>query len=165
MNEKDQAFFDRLDELDGGERVLLRRAYGVPFNQSDAATMILFYRLLPQGVPGWAESRWFAAACLHCIEDAQTKARKDLPIQVADFVVSQDSPGLLKRVQRLMDSDWDETGFCLGKLAQIVKLLHQKGYPVDCAVLLQDLLSWNREDRKIQRRWASVIGNTNGIKL
>ena len=74
-----------------------------------------------------------------------------------------------KKMKVLMDLPWDREGFLAGKLCRLLKFCQSKGIVVDGKELLEDLLSWDRDDRQIQRKWAREFyrmesdkgGNTN----
>lgn len=61
-----------------------------------------------------------------------------------------------RRFTILLDSDLDPAGS--GELAyrlrQIMKMALGKGVTVNWALLLEDLLNWNRPDKSVQKSWA-----------
>ena len=154
-NKVRQDFFETLDELTKGERTLLKRACGKTLEQSGAQTMLLFYNLLPRsGVRPADEEKWFAAACLHCLEEPNAENRKPLAEQVRNESRKADNSNLEKRICTLMELQWDDEGYFTQKLLRLVKYLKQKGYQVDCNELLQDLCRWNYEGMPAQKNWA-----------
>lgn len=156
MGKEKTDFFDQLDRLSKGERILLKRACGQTLERSSAATKLLFYRLLPYGTAQWEEERWFAVACLHCLEDANLEKERRFPlaVQLRKEASGAENESGKKRGQILMDTDWDEDGFFVSKLFRLVKYLKQKGYAIDCERLLRDLLSWNSDKKYAQKQWA-----------
>lgn len=151
-------FFQKLDALPKGERVSLKRAVGTMLNQADGHAMRAFYRCLPCPVPPWQEERAFAAACLHCLWDADEKCRQ--PMEQIFYQLGRDkdvSESTGHRLETLLDLQWDEDGFMLTKLARLVRLAKSKGYAVDCRKLLEDLLYWNGGKQSVQRKWARAL--------
>ena len=67
------SFFQRLDALPKGDRVAVNQLAGTMLYQADGRTVRIFYQCLPYAVATWQEDRIFAAACLHCLRDAEAK--------------------------------------------------------------------------------------------
>ena len=159
MNERGMAFFARLDVLGTGERAALKRAVGTMLADADGKAMTVFYRCLPAAVPEWEADRWFAAGCIHCLWNAEDNESLSMEDLIGRLITSGDlSDSTEHRIETLIDTPWDQDGFMLTKLCRLVKLVKQKsGVKVDCAALLQDLLEWNWESQKVQRKWARAI--------
>ncbi len=164
MTDLQQSFFDRLDKLSTGERAALRRSAGTMLGEADGPVLAAFYRCLPSIVGERDSAKWYAVACLRCISDPGTEKGKPLEICLADMIKNGDiSASMQKRIEYLLDTRWDEDGYLLMRLTRLVKLVHQKSeYSlIDASALLQDLLHWNDESRRVQRKWArTVFGNT-----
>ena len=75
MRKLQSAFLEALDALPSGDRVALKRAAGTMLEQANGRAIRVFYQCLPYSVARWQEGRWFAAGCLHCLWDANTKGR------------------------------------------------------------------------------------------
>lgn len=156
--ERMTAFFARLDALPKGERTALKREAGVMLEQADDRAVQVFYQCLPVDASPWQEGRMFAAACIHCLWEPETRSRQ--PLEQIFFRLGQDqtiSKSMGHRLETLLDLAWDEDGFLLTKLFRLVQLARSKGYAVDCERLLNDLLYWNGEKQTVQRRWAKAL--------
>ena len=70
-----KTFFERLDELNSGDRAALRREAGVILKDAKGQAIRTFYQCLPYAVPQWQEEYFFAAACLHCLWGADEQNR------------------------------------------------------------------------------------------
>ena len=100
----------------------------------------------------------FAAACLHCLWEAETSER--IPLERIFYRLKGDqaiSDSVSHRVESLLDLSWDEDGFLLTKLARLIRLVQSKGWAVDCQALLEDLLRWNGDRQTVQRKWARAL--------
>lgn len=159
MNERGMAFFARLDALGTGERAALKRAVGTMLAEADGKALTVFYRCLPASVPEWEADRWFAAGCIACLWSPEEQGSTPVEEMIRTLLKNGDlSDSTEHRVETLIDTPWDQDGFMLTKLCRLVKLVKQKsGVKVDCAALLQDLLEWNWESQKVQRKWARAI--------
>lgn len=152
------AFFRKIDALPKGDRVSLKREAGTMLSQANGRAIRVFYQCLPYSVPQWQEERAFAAACLHCLWDADEARRQ--PMEQVFYQLGRNqnvSESVGHRVEVLLDLPWDEDGFLLTKLSRMVQLAKSKGYAVDCRKLLEDLLYWNGEKQTIQRKWARAL--------
>lgn len=72
------AFFRKIDALPKGDRVSLKREAGTMLSQANGRAICVFYQCLPYSVPQWQEERAFAAACLHCLWDADEARRQPM---------------------------------------------------------------------------------------
>lgn len=149
-----QEFFQRLDALEPKHRIHLKRSCGMLLRESDAETMQVFFRVLPQDVPGWLEDHWFTAACIHCLWKAEEENRKPMQECIAAVKgLEETSESFEKRFTTLLETPWEEDGFLCRKMERMAKYLKQKGYAVDGAPLLRDLLYWDYEDKFVQKQW------------
>ena len=152
------SFFQQLDTLPRGERASLKREVGTMLTQADGHAMRTFYQCLPFSVPLWQEERAFAAACLHCLWDAEENHRQ--PLEQIFYQLGRDkemSESTGHRLEAVLDLQWDEDGFLLTKLARLIRFAKSKGYAVDCRYLLEDLFYWNGEKQSVQRKWARAL--------
>lgn len=153
-------FFSRIRELGTGDRAALKRSAGIMLADADGKAVAAFYRCLPFGTRQWQEDRWFAVACLRCLWDADVGEGEPFE-QIIGRMIREEklSESTGHRAEVLLDTDWDEDGYMLTKLTRLVKLIRQKSdrEPVDFAALLDDLLSWNKENQRVQRKWARSI--------
>ena len=160
MTEAQEKFFSKLDSFGTGERAALRREAGVMLRQADGHAVTAFYSCLPSNVQTWQEERWFAVACLRCLWDAGDEGGRPFELVVADLIRSGElSDSTKHRVELLLDTEWDEDGYMLTKLARLLKLVRQKSdrATLDFAALLDDLLGWNSDKQYVQRKWAKAI--------
>lgn len=158
LKEEGHDFFLQLDRLPKGARTALKREAGIMLPQADSKAIQAFYQCLPFGTPQWQEERFFAAACLHCLWEADMKNRQ--PLEKIFYQLGRDaqvSDSTAHRLEGILDLTWDEDGFLLGKLTRLMKLVKSKNYAVDCASLLRDLLYWNGEKQTVQLRWARAL--------
>ena len=146
MTEAQEKFFSKLDSLGTGERAALRREAGVMLRQAAGPAVAAFYSCLPSNVQTWQEDRWYAVACLRCLWDAGDEGGRPFELVVADLIRSGElSDSTKHRIELLLDTEWDEDGYMLTKLARLLKLVRQKSdrARLDFAALLDDLLGWN----------------------
>lgn len=173
MPERDvyQEFTDKLFELDTGDRTALKRSAGKPMEEADGAAIMAFYRAVPYGVRlrEHEESKWFAVACLVCLQKEKTKS---VAFEKCLAALGEGSDSFEKKVSSLLDSDWDAR--MIRKLFGLAKMMKQKDLHINHAALLDDLLKWERPDRRIQKKWAraysrapqdkEIMENKNGGK-
>lgn len=155
-------FFCRICALGNGDRAALKRAAGIMLSDADGKAVAAFYRCLPHGTPQWQEDRWFAAACLRCLWDAETEDGEPFEKVIGGMIQNQKeelSKSTIHRAEVLLDTAWDDDGYMLTKLTRLVKLIRQKSdrAPIDFAALLEDLIYWNAENQSVQRKWARAI--------
>lgn len=149
-----QSFFQKLDALENKHRIRFKRNCGLLLNEVDVETIQTFYRILPRNISAWAENKWFAAACIHCLWKAEETNRRTMQDCIASCSNSQEmSESFEKRVTALLATQWEEDGFLCKKLERMAKLLKQKNYAVDGSALLKDLINWNHEDKFVQKQW------------
>lgn len=165
MKEEYCSFLLRMKMLGSGERAALKRSAGSMLSDADGRAISAFYRCLPAGVPQWQEDRWFAAACLRCLWDAEAEGGEAFESIVGRMITAEKlSDSTKHRVEALLDTAWDEDGYMLTKLTRLVKLIRQKSdrVPIDFSALLEDLVYWNAENQSVQRKWAcSIYTNDN----
>jgi CRISPR system Cascade subunit CasB len=63
----------------------------------------------------------------------------------------KESPSVEKRFAALLDADAEDLP---DRLRHAISLLKADDIPIDWRTLLQDLVDWDRERRRVQRRWA-----------
>lgn len=119
-----------------------------------------FFSCLPYEVSPSMESRWFAAGCFHCLWEAGSER---MPMGKVLYRLKDSSGSLERRIAALFDLRWESDGYLLVKLSRIIKMARQKGYAIDCAALLKDLLRWDDDSQSVQRRWAREMYQTTDI--
>lgn len=148
------AFFTKLDSLPSGDRAALKRAAGSMLSEADGKAMSAFFHCLPYGIKPYRESQWFAAGCFYCLWDAGSRG---IPLEKILCRMKNESDSMKRRVAALLDQRWEDDGYLLTKLTRMIKMARQKGYCVDCAALLDDLLHWNSDFQIVQRKWARTM--------
>lgn len=165
MNDIIREYFERIDQLDKKQRIKLKRSCGSMLNEADAETLAVFYRVLPYQVK-YDEDKYFTAACIHCLWDANETNRKPMERAIALAKKKKNdelSDSFEKRLTGLLDTPWNEDGYLNGKLERMAKMLKQKEYAIDGAELLDSLLAWDSADKRIQKKWIKVYCNTTEI--
>lgn len=156
-----QVFFEKLDKLASGQRVLFKRSAGLQLNEAAADTLNTFYHLLPNTVKQRNENDYFLAACVHCLWNADAQGRMPMEKALAGYASSPEaSDSIRKRFVSLLDTDYNEDGYLAVKLVRIAKLLKQKGFAVDGSTLVSDLRIWNSEYRSVQKKWARAFNRS-----
>ena len=151
--EERKKFFEKLSTISKGERAALRRCAGTMLKEANGQAITVFYKYLPYGLPAFQDPYWFAAACFACLwEETGGEA-----IERIMSKMKSESDSINKRLADLLDMQWDSDGFLLAKLTRIIQMMRQKGYTVDCALLLDDLLFWNSGSKTVQRKWAKTF--------
>nr|WP_295946266.1 type I-E CRISPR-associated protein Cse2/CasB [uncultured Agathobaculum sp.] len=148
------AFFTKLNSLPSGDRAALKRAAGSMLFEADGQAMSAFFRCLPYGIKPHTENQWFATGCFYCMWEPGSQGT---PLENILCRMKNESDSMRSRVAALLDQRWEEDGYLLTKLCRIIKMARQKGYCVDCAALLDDLLYWNSDSQMVQRKWARTM--------
>ncbi len=149
-----EKFFEKLSNLSNGEKAALRRNAGKMLNDADGNAIIAFYKCLPYEVE-FKESVWFAVACIYCM----SKEHGTEGIEDCFAIMKNDSDSIKNRLAGLLDMKWDNDGFFLSKLSRMAKMTLQKGYLFDSGLLLKDLLTWENDNRFVQKKWAKALFN------
>lgn len=156
---KERDFLARIDGFSTGGRAVLRRACGRTLEQADSSALATFYSVLPGGLRLNDEEGWFEGACLRCMwrpdEEENIPAEQALA-KLAEKQDKDDDP-YKRRLIALLDTPRDADGYMAIKLWRMIKLLKQKGYIIDCAVLISDICRWNQSSRYVQKKWARAF--------
>lgn len=101
----------KIDHLPPSKRILLKRSFGTMINDADVSTMSVFYELFP-GISEKEESRCFAAACCHCLWDVNDGPAIPMEEAIGKMLRTSAtaSDSLKKRVWKMLDTRWDESG-------------------------------------------------------
>ena len=153
-------FLSNVDKLRSGDRVALKRSAGVMLPDADGKAIAAFYRCSYTPLSKWQEEdRYFAVACIKCLWDPTEGEGKPFENILAELIASQElSDSMEHRIEGLLDTAWDADGYLLTKFTRMMKLLRQKStQKPDFAALLEDLLYWNCDDQRVQRKWARTI--------
>lgn len=167
------------DQERTGELAALRRAAGTRLGES-ASAMQQFYRFLPSQVTKpWEEEIYYMVATFFDLNRhnppsprgewdnvnfgatmRECKARSDRggtssadgkKAEVNDEKERESS--IDKRFSALLDSNM-ETGELAYRLRQFIRLAASKEVGVNWTVLIEDLLRWGDESKRVQKRWA-----------
>ena len=155
-------FFRKLNELNTGDRAILRRSAGEMLERADGRAIRVFYHCQPFGVPKSQEATWFAIACLRCLWGAGENGKRTLPEMICELLKQgQMSKSAEHRVNVLLDTPWDSDGYMLGKLHQLITLVKAKvgEETPDFVRLHHDLLRWNWSSREVQLDWARALAD------
>jgi CRISPR system Cascade subunit CasB len=139
-------FCENLSKLDAGEKARLKRNAGRTLAQSRRVMGLFFNRLLPYGVPGYQEGKYFLVATLYPLADSGGAGSLGASLRRA-----KEHDSLDRRVEILLDADDAHLPF---RLRQTLRFLYSKRQPVNWPLLLRDLLAWNSEKRWVQEQWA-----------
>ena len=156
------SFFSQADRLEKKDRVLLKRSCGAMLSDADGKTLTVFYRLLPGTVNRYEEDKWFLALCVHCLWDEDDNSRRrPMEQQISLMNIREKlTDSFEHRLTTLLDTPWNDDGYLNQKLTRMARMLKQKGYPVDGAALLNDLLHWDDPNRWIQKKWVRAFCRT-----
>lgn len=151
-------FIERLQNLDRGDKAILRRNAGLSLGES-RGVLGLFYQLVPANL-SYDEEIYFLVATLSPLND-KGGSSGNLGDAMGRVRAISDSSALDRRMTVLLDSELEtvsgryvkpgELGF---RLRQAVKFLASKDVGIDWGTLLDDLLQWSHPDRWVQKRWA-----------
>jgi CRISPR system Cascade subunit CasB len=145
-------FVENLASLDAGDRARLKRNAGNRLNESSRAAALFYNKVLPYGVPPWAEDWYFLVATFYPLEKETSGAPPpNFGLSLRQVRNSENEAGLDRRVERLLDADEQQLPF---HLRQPIHFLTSNRGRVDWGQLLNDLLRWSHPERYIQRKWA-----------
>lgn len=154
------AWLERLNESDNKARAVLRRS--LAFDPGQHIPAFLYVEPFLKGEQeGWRRDVHYLVAALwatHWREgQPQTKIRLAVAVGLHDkecrdkmSAKERSKPtSTERRFITLLDADEDQLPH---RLRQMVALLGEQ--PIDFGTLLDDLLHWNRDDKRIQNAWA-----------
>ena len=154
-----------LSRLSAGERSALKRNAGIMMKAAGADAIEGFYRALIMPVSPYAEGAWFAALCMQCLWREEDHPRvMSFPELLRTIYQNADATeSSRKKCTGFLDISWDDDGFLLGKICNLVRGMRSKDSMVmpDFEVLAEDLVYWNHPDRYIQRKWLRTICSNN----
>ena len=151
-------FVERLRLLPRGEKAALKRNAGNTLAE-ERNTVGLFFRLLPYGTPEHDEEIYFLIATLIGHNERAFEGDFGRTMRMIKDRTGQES--IDRRFAILLDSDFalvdgykNGGGELAYRMRQCVKLAGSREVGVDWPQLLEDLLLWNRPDRRIRKKWA-----------
>ena len=154
-----------LSRLSAGERSALKRNAGIMMNAAGADAIEGFYRALKVPVNLHSEKAWFAALCLQCLWREEDHPRvQSFPEMLRAIYQNPDATeSSRKKCTNFLDVSWDDDGFLLGKITNLIRSMRAKDATVipDFEELAEDLVHWNHPDLYIQRKWLRTICSSN----
>ena len=154
-----------LSRLDTGDLSALRRSAGVPASRANMSALRAFYKACGYCEP-WQESYLFPTVCMDALwRSTDLVVVKPLDECLKDLTAKEQetSDSIRHRIDSLLETPWDDEGFLLGKLLNLVKILKSRtNLKPDFQKLAEDLNKWNHPLRYVQRRWLRTIYNVKG---
>lgn len=150
-NEPDKKIIDfiaRLENLTAGDKAMLRRCSGSSLSES-RHSMLLFYQLLPYGIPSFQEDIFFLVATIYPLADSGGSG--DLGFAMKNARTDKNAKGLDRRMEILLDADKEQLRF---RIRQAVRVLFSARIKINWVYLLDDLLQWEHPARITQKAWA-----------
>jgi CRISPR system Cascade subunit CasB len=153
---------DKRDES-RAELAALRRGLG-----ERPGTAVGMYRYIAPRVPEWAEgwahdAHYLIAAlfALHPLPWPEPRGTWETNFggSFARLAALTESASIERRFTALLDAHRDDLG---EHLRHAVSLLKAHDVPVDWAQLLTHIISWDDEDRRVQRHWARTFWSARG---
>ena len=149
-----------LGRLDNGELAALRRAAGT--RDADMTALRSFYKACGYCDPR-VEKYWFPALCMDALwRPSEVPAVMPMEECLRRLLSgeSETTESLQHRIDMLLETPWNEDGFLLGKLLNLVKILKTKtDRKPDFQALADDLRRWNYPEQPVQRRWLRTLYN------
>lgn len=152
-----------LARLDAGELSVLRKAAGTVFSQADVSAIRVFYKACGHCY-AWQEEYMFPAMCMDALwrmtDDPTVKPFAE-GLRIMTSKDQNTTASIKHRIDSLLETPWDDNGFMLGKLLNLVRLLKSNtGLKPDFQALANDLNGWNHPKRYVQRNWLRTIYNS-----
>ena len=149
-----------LSRLDNGDLSALRRAAGT--QGVNMAALRAFYKACGYCDPR-VEKYWFPALCMDALwRTTESPVIKPMEDCLGAMLTGEanTTASLKHRIEMLLETPWNEDGFLLGKLLNLVKILKSKtNLKPDFQVLADDLRRWNYPEQPVQRRWLRAVYN------
>lgn len=162
----EERFMGRLFYLDQKKRAFFKRSLGKTLHETDAATKLVFYEVMPPDVPVKDEDKWFFAACVSCQWPTNKKGfRIELPRAAGVHFFKSGSESIKQRFEKILGLKWDPSGPLIKLLSESVKILTAADFKIDAEKLLLDLESWDWTDaddpnrRAVQKSWIRKFYN------
>lgn len=144
------AWLEKLNESDGKARAVLRRS--LAFDPGQHIPAFPYVEPFLKGEEsGWRRDMHYLVAALWAAHwrEGRTGAALPLARACAAHQLKSGSASTERRFISLLDADREQLPH---RLRQMVVLLGEQ--PVDFEALLNDLLGWNRDDKRTQNAWA-----------
>ena len=159
-----------LARLNAGELSVLRRAAGVDVDHASKPALRAFYKACGY-CDAWQEKFMFPAMCMDALwRSTDEPTVKPMEECLRDFRAKleeekKSTESMEHRIDALLETPWEDDGFLIGKLLNLVKILKSKtNLKPDFHRLAEDLNRWNGEKRHVQRKWLKVLYNVKSEK-
>jgi CRISPR type I-E-associated protein CasB/Cse2 len=151
-----EKFIERLDNLDKGEKAILKRSAGLRISEAKISSLPVFYKALPYSQNVWQEELWFLVATVKQLNNIEWKKEKEM--NFGDVLLRiRKTDSFDSRVRNLLECGYKDGDKSLGyKLRQVVKMAKDEGAAIDYVALLEDLLDWDNETKRIQKKWGKA---------
>lgn len=152
-------FIAALGRLDAGGRARLRRNAGRTLGEAHDVHRV-FFGALPFEVSEWQQEDYFLVATLFPLAPHHEQAGS---LGATLRQVRQGRGGanrsisLERRFQTLINCEREQLPF---RLRQAVRLVAADGLGINWALLLRDLMDWNRDGKPVQFHWARDYWST-----
>ncbi len=141
-----------IDQLTTGEKVALKRSLGQAVADSPSA-MMAFYRAFPDVQEG-RELPFFLCACGACAMDRLGGKPLGFVAAMKKLAAQEYPEGTRRKLLALLDTPMEFDSLFAAKLGRLIQYMKAKGINVDFTGLLRDLCAWDRQDGRVQRKWA-----------
>lgn len=150
------AWLEKLSEADNKARAVLRRS--LAFDPGQHIPAFPYVEPFLKGEEsGWRRDMHYLVAALWAAHwrEGRTGAALPLARACAAHQLKSGSASTERRFISLLDADREQLPH---RLRQMVALLGEQ--PIDFEALLNDLLHWNRDDKRTQNAWARGFYHT-----
>lgn len=150
------AWLEDMDARDPKVRAVLRRS--LAFDPGTHIPAFPYVEPFLKGeAEGWCRQMHYLVAGLWAAHWREGRAGMSTPLAeaCAQHQVANGSESTERRFIDLLDADREQLPH---RLRQMVALLNER--PIDFQMLLKDLLSWNRDDKRVQNAWARFFYRT-----
>jgi len=144
------AWLEQLNETDSKARAMLRRS--LAFDPGQHIPAFPYVEPFLKGEEtGWRRDMHYLVAALWAAHWREGRVGAALPLAraCAAHQIKSASASTERRFISLLDADREQLPH---RLRQMVALLGEQ--PIDFEALLNDLLQWNRDDKRTQNAWA-----------
>tara|TARA_R110002095_G_scaffold215283_1_gene209007 strand:+ start:367 stop:879 length:513 start_codon:yes stop_codon:yes gene_type:complete len=150
------AWLEEMNARDTRVRAVLRRS--LAFNPGTHIPAYPYVEpFLKDEADGWRRQIHYLVSGLWAAHWREGRAGSSIPLAVAcaNHQLNSGSTSTERRFIHLLDADREQL---YHRLRQMVALLTEQ--PIDFQTLLNDLLYWNRDDKRAQNTWARIFYRT-----
>jgi len=115
-----------------------------------------------QGLNVWQEDAYYTVAALFALYPGRSwratgeAAKRETNLGASLGVLAQESPSVERRFIALLNARAEELPHHLRNIISLLKS-SKKEIRVDWAQLIEDINRWNRDDRRVQRKWSRAF--------